>query len=67
MFYLLFSNFVVAFSFLFLHSNDQINLCQIIECEMNKQDHSESFVIEVFVALKGVHEIFVHEYLFLLR
>jgi hypothetical protein len=26
---------------------------------MNKQDHSESFVIEVYVVLKGVHEIFV--------
>jgi hypothetical protein len=26
---------------------------------MNKQDHSESFVIEMYVVLKGVHEIFV--------
>jgi hypothetical protein len=26
---------------------------------MNKQDHSESFVINVFVALEGVCEIFV--------
>jgi hypothetical protein len=26
---------------------------------MNKQYHSESFVIEVYVVLKGFHEIFV--------
>jgi hypothetical protein len=66
-FYLLFLNFMVAFNCPFLHSNDQINLCQIIECKMNKQDHSESFVIEVFVVFKGVHEISVHEDLLLLR
>jgi hypothetical protein len=32
--------------------DDQIDPCQIVKCEMNKQDHSESFVIEVFIFLK---------------
>ncbi len=42
---------MVAFNYLFLHSNDQIDPYQIIECEMNKQDHIESFVVE------GVHKM----------
>jgi len=42
-----------------LHSNDQIDLFQIVECEMNKQDHIESFIIEVFIALEGVRKISV--------
>jgi hypothetical protein len=40
-----------------LHLDDQIDPCQIVECEMNKQDQSESFVIEVYVVFKGAHEI----------
>ncbi len=57
MFYLLFSNFMVAFNFFFLHSNDQIDPYQIIECEMNKQDHIESFVVEVSIVVEGVHKM----------
>ncbi len=57
MFYLMFLNFVVAFNYLLLHSNDQINPCQVVECKMNKQNHIESFVIEVYVAFESVCEM----------
>jgi hypothetical protein len=59
MFYLLFSNFVVIFYYFFLYFDDQIDPCQIVECEMSKQDHNESFVIKVFIVPKGACEIFV--------
>lgn len=42
-----------------MHSNDQIDPYQIVKCEMSKQDHSESFVTEVFLVHEGVHEIFI--------
>ncbi len=49
----MFSNFVVAFNLSFLHLDDQINPCQVFKCEMSKQDHIESFVIELFIDSKG--------------
>jgi hypothetical protein len=33
------------------------NPSQIIECKMRKQDHSELFIIEAFVVLKGAPKI----------
>ncbi len=53
----LFSNFVVVFNYPFLHSDGQIDPCQIVKWEMNKQDHIESFVIEVSIAIEGAREM----------
>jgi hypothetical protein len=36
-----------------LHLDDQINLCQVVKCEISKQDHIESFVIELFIDCEG--------------
>ncbi len=53
----MFSNFVVAFNYPFLHSNHQINPCQVVECEMNKQNHIESFLNEMYVVFEGACEM----------
>ncbi len=48
---------MVIFNYPFLHSNDQIDPCQVVECKMNKQDHIELFIIEVFIVSRCSQDV----------
>jgi hypothetical protein len=49
---------MVYFNFSFCNLDYQINPIQIIECKMGKEDHTNLFVIEESIVIKGAHELF---------
>jgi hypothetical protein len=49
---------MVYFNFSLYNPYDQIDPSQIIKCKMNKEYHTELFVIEEFIVAKGVCDIF---------
>ncbi len=53
-----YQKFMVYFNFSFCNPNYQINLAQIVECKMGKEDHTNLFVIEESIITKGVHKLF---------
>jgi len=53
-----YQKFMVYFNFSFCNPNYQMNLTQIVECKMGKENHTNLFVIEESIITKGVDNLF---------